>query len=80
MIRLTVMSRPGCHLCAELIDDLALLVAGRACIDVVDISADEDLLRRYCLEIPVLKHGDEELCRYRLDRDRVMQLMALAEA
>ena len=76
MIVLTVLSRPGCHLCDELIAQLEPLVAGRARIDVVDISEDEDLLRRYCLEIPVLKCGDEELSRYRLDPGRVAGFFA----
>jgi thioredoxin reductase (NADPH) len=71
MIVLTVLSRPGCHLCEELISELDPLLSGRARIDVVDISDDEALLRRYCLEIPVLLHGDEELSRYRLDRERL---------
>jgi thioredoxin reductase (NADPH) len=75
MIVLTVLSRPGCHLCDELIDELLPLIAGLARIDVVDISDDEDLLRRYCLEIPVVKHGDEELSRYRLDRERVASFL-----
>lgn len=76
MIVLTVLSRPGCHLCDELIDELEPLIAGRARLDVVDISEDEELLRRYCLEIPVLKAGDEELSRYRLDPQRVAQYIA----
>jgi hypothetical protein len=80
MIVLTVLSRPGCHLCDELVAELDALVAGRARIDVVDISEDEELLRRYCLEIPVLKCGDEELSRYRLDPARVARFIARRSA
>jgi hypothetical protein len=75
VIVLTVYSRPGCHLCDDLIAELTGLVEGRATIEVVDISADEELHDRYFLEIPVLKHEDEELSRYRLDSERVTGLL-----
>lgn len=71
MIVLTVYSRPDCHLCEELVAELKPLVEGRARIDIVDISEDETLSRRFGLLIPVLMHEDEELSRYRLDRSRL---------
>ena len=73
MIELTVYSRPGCHLCEELVAELEPLAAGRARIDIVDISEDGALTRRFGLSIPVLMHGDEELSRYRLDRGRLTE-------
>ena len=45
----------GCHLCAEaeaLV--LPLVVAGEAEVELVDISADDTLLARYGVRIPVL--------------------------
>jgi len=75
MIVLTVFSRPGCHLCEEMIAELEPLVAGRARIEVVDISDDESLEARYGTAIPVLRHGEEELARYRLDPARVTRLL-----
>ncbi|HEY5666989.1 MAG TPA: glutaredoxin family protein [Gammaproteobacteria bacterium] len=75
MIELTVYSRPGCHLCDEMIAELEPLVAGRAQIQVVDISEDETLSRQFGVLIPVLMHGSEELSRYRLDRERVTELI-----
>jgi hypothetical protein len=53
--RLTLYSRPGCHLC----DDMKAVidrVAGRVplVLERVDISADEALERRYGHDIPVL--------------------------
>lgn len=75
MIELTVYSRPGCHLCDEMIAELSPLVAGRAQIRVVDISEDETLSRRFGVLIPVLMHGSEELSRYRLDRQRLTELI-----
>lgn len=34
---------------------------------VVDIDADPALERRYGEKVPVLAHGENELCHYRLD-------------
>ena len=75
MIDLTVYSRPGCHLCDEMLAELEPLVAGRARVEVVDISQDATLSKRFGVLIPVLMHGSEELSRYRLDRDRVSELI-----
>jgi hypothetical protein len=75
MIELTVYSRPDCHLCDELVAELEPLVAGRARIDIVDISDDASLERRFGLLIPVLMHKDEELSRYRLDRGRLTEFI-----
>jgi hypothetical protein len=75
MIVLTVYSRPDCHLCDELVAELEPLVVGRARIDIVDISDDERLAKRFGLLIPVLMHGDEELSRYRLDRSRLTEFI-----
>ena len=80
MIVLTVYSRPECHLCDELIAELLPLVRGRARVDIVDIDEDEALHARYFLEIPVVKDGDSELCRYHLDRDRILQHLARSDA
>jgi hypothetical protein len=77
MIVLTVLSRPDCHLCENMLAELAPLVAGLAQIDVVDISDDDALSARYLFEIPVLKCGDQELSRHRLDHDRVAAFLAL---
>ena len=75
MIELTVYSRPGCHLCDEMLAELEPLVTGRARVEVVDISQDAVLSKRFGVLIPVLMHGSGELSRYRLDRDRVSELI-----
>ena len=80
MIVLTVFSRPECHLCDEMMAELVPLVAGRARIEVIDITEDANLVQRYALKIPVLQHGDKELSRYHLDHERVAQLLALETA
>lgn len=52
--RVTLLSKPGCHLCAD-----ARTVIAQVCRELgieweeVDITADEDLYRRYGEQIPV---------------------------
>lgn len=75
MIILTVYSRPACHLCEEMVAELEPLVAGKAQVDIVDISDDEALSRRFGLLIPVLMHADEELSRFRLDHGRLTEFI-----
>lgn len=65
---LTVYSRAYCHLCEEMIEALrGLRGALRFDIEVVDVDADPVLERLYGEKVPVLMHGDHELCHYRLD-------------
>lgn len=78
MITLTLYSRPDCHLCDVMAGQLEPLLRGRAELRVVDISGDRALKRRYGLRIPVLARADEELCQYRLDRERVERYLKTA--
>ena len=76
MITLILYSRPGCHLCELLTEDLEPLVRGRAQIRHVDVSKDAGLERRYGQRIPVLLSGELELSSYPLDRERVGRYLA----
>ena len=55
-----LLSRPGCHLCEDLATELTSLGIE---FDTVDIDTDDDLIRRYGFEIPVLFLGDTEIIR-----------------
>lgn len=68
-----VYSREGCHLCDELLVDLARLLdpAAAARVAVIDISGDPDLERKYGQRVPVLLADGEFVCAYRLDVERV---------
>lgn len=65
---LTVYSRSYCHLCEEMIEALRNL-QGLVRFDfvIVDIDADSELERRHGEKVPVLMHGEHELCHYRLE-------------
>ncbi len=48
-------SRPGCHLCDEMMAVIERVGRGTPfTVDVIDISSDAELEARYGLEIPVL--------------------------
>ena len=68
MKALTLLGRPGCHLC----DDMrAALEEFRASFEFslreVDIDTDPALVARYGRLIPVLTEGHREICHYFLD-------------
>jgi hypothetical protein len=62
-----VFSRRGCHLCELLLDELALIVRGRAKIEVVDIDLAPGLSEKYGTRVPVVELGGRVLCEYRLE-------------
>ena len=74
MKQLTVMSRSYCHLCDEMIAALHEL-QGRFLegveIDVVDVDHHPALESKWGDKVPVLLDGDEEICHYFLDQDRL---------
>lgn len=76
MAKLVLYSRPECHLCEALTEQLAPLLAGRAVqVEVVDVDSSVALERRYGLRIPVLVAGEVELSGYPLDADRVRRYL-----
>lgn len=77
MSTLILYSRPQCHLCEELLDGLRPLLGEQDHVQVVDISGDAGLERRYSLRIPVLTTGEGvELSGYPLDRECVGRYLA----
>ncbi len=79
-MRLTLYTKPGCHLCEELAALLDALQPDYGFVlEEIDITLDPDLTARYRHDIPVL-HGDgEEIARGRVSaRDLVSLLNARA--
>ena len=74
---LTVYSRTACPLCDDLIAGLRTLQA-RFPFDltVVDIDRDAALHTRYGEDVPVLMHGERELCRHALDSSLVTDYLS----
>ena len=66
VVKLTVYSKPGCHLCDEAIEVLRGLQHELGFeLAELDITTDEQLHRAYFDRIPVVRTEDgEELCEY----------------
>ena len=76
MSELTLLSKPGCHLCHE----MAALVQ-RVCGELPrerDITQDPALEARFALEIPVLFLGETEIARHRVAEDELRRRLAAA--
>ncbi len=76
-IELTLISRGYCHLCHDMEEALKPLAAEfAATVSVVDVDADPALEAKYDELVPVLLHGDLELCHYFLDVAKVREYLA----
>jgi glutaredoxin len=74
--RLTLYSKPGCHLCEDVRSLLDEIGASHAfAIEEVDITSDDTLFARYRFEIPVVLIDGEEVGRGRItERDLLAAL------
>jgi glutaredoxin len=84
-VRLTLYSRPGCHLCDDMKHVVEPLARDLDCaLEEIDISADPALEARFGTEIPVLYVNGRKAFKYRLDahalRDRVLAAQRAAAA
>ena len=75
MPKLTLYSRPECHLCEAMLAELTPLLGSDVTVDTVDVDSSVALERRYGLRIPVLAAGDVEISGYPLDRERVRRYL-----
>jgi hypothetical protein len=75
-IELTLMSRSYCHLCHDMEAALWPLASEfGATITVLDVDADPALEAKYDELVPVLLHGDTELCHYFLDEAKTREYL-----
>ena len=75
-MKLTLYSRPECHLCEAVVADLLPLLGDGVTLETVDVDSSVALERRYGLRIPVLTAGEIELSGYPLDRERVLEFLS----
>ena len=72
MKHLTLMSRHYCHLCHDMEAALMELRAEFGfTLEVLDVDADIELEARFNELVPVLLHGETELCHHFLDVPKV---------
>ena len=82
-MRLTIYSRPGCHLCDEMKEIVHRVVQSSATlsdtsqisVDEIDISNDPILIDRYGLEIPVLMIDGQKVAKYRVSEEELTKMM-----
>lgn len=76
-LELSLLSRVYCHLCHDMEVALAPLAEEfGASVTVVDVDADEALEARWGELVPVLLHGEVELCHYFLDAAKVRDYLS----
>lgn len=72
-VRVTLLSKPGCHLCDAARDVVTEVIAKEgvgASVEELSILDDPDLNARYWDEIPVVLINDEVHTIWRVDPDR----------
>ena len=78
-MRLTIYSKPGCHLCDEMKSLVHRVVAQHSndpiSVNEIDISSDPDLLERYGLEIPVLLIDGKKTAKYRVSEEELRRML-----
>jgi glutaredoxin len=70
--RVTLLSRPGCHLCD---DAQEVLDRVGEPYDVVDIESDDELFKRYLERIPVVVVDGEERFEYFVEESTLRRLL-----
>jgi hypothetical protein len=79
VIVLTIYSRPGCHLCADMKAVAERIVRAMdlpARIEEINIADDPELEARYGLEIPVLLVNGRKAAKYRVTEGELMRMLA----
>ena len=73
--RILVYSRPGCHLCELLIDELLPLIRGRLELEVLDIESRPEWKLQYGVRIPVVEYAGETVCEHHLDTAAIRAIL-----
>jgi hypothetical protein len=67
VVDIQVYSRPGCHLCEQLLLDLLPLVRGLARVEVRNVDRDAAWLEKFGDRIPVVEIEGSVICERQLD-------------
>jgi hypothetical protein len=77
VIELTLLSRTYCHLCEDMANALARHPRqSEYSLRIVDVDADPALEAKYGILVPVLLHGEVEICHYHLDGPKFEAFLA----
>jgi hypothetical protein len=77
---LVVLNREGCHLCENMLTELARLELAGAIpkVAVIDVDSDPELARQFGLKVPVLLLDRSVVCHYTLNSNELLRLVARA--
>lgn len=75
-----IYSRPGCHLCEDLVDALLPIVRDEATVEVRNIDTRPDWQSKYGTRIPVVEVDGRLVCQYRLDAPAIRRALAAGKA
>lgn len=65
--RVVLYTKPGCHLCDDMRDQLDAALGAATLVHEIDIAGDLDVYMRYRYDIPVLVIDGREVARHRID-------------
>ena len=79
-MRLTIYSKPGCHLCDEMKSLVHRVILrhthpGQVAVDEIDISRERALMDQYGLEIPVLLIDGKKVAKYRISEATLTRML-----
>ena len=74
--KIRVYSRPGCHLCELLIDELLPLIRGRLDLEVLNIDTRPEWTEKYGIRIPVVEYAGQTLCQFHLDAAAIRSVLS----
>jgi len=74
--RLTLLSKPGCHLCHEMREVVERVVGAADVVLVEEDVRSDPGWRHYRLEIPVLLFEGAEIARHRVGEEELRRLLA----
>lgn len=78
---LTFLTRPYCGLCRQMLAELAPFQAAFGfTLDAVEIDDFPELEAQYNELVPVLLYGEEEICHWHLDQDKLHAFLTKHQA
>jgi hypothetical protein len=74
---LVLIGREGCHLCDDMLRELAVLERDNAipAVAIIDVDSDAELVRRFGLKVPVLLLDGSVICHYTLNSQELLRLV-----
>ena len=78
-MRLTIYSKPGCHLCDVMKDVVHRVVGerrGEISVEEIDISGSAELQDLYGMDIPVLAIDGRKVAKYKITDGELRRMLA----